>query len=306
MALFGGEIDRSALELKRTREQLARVDEKLLAAERELATLRASLPTAELTEISGGDSAAPMRARISDLQLHVSGLTAGRQTARQQIVEAIKERLRARAGVIRREATKVQRELDKHVAERGRLLAALVAHEGCPYVADLTPAGREEVIIGARHVVVVNGTPPPARSVQLQAQIDRLLNEARAIEQRRISLGGQINGGNLEELLKAAHAEELVPPGDSVIRAWYETAFAQLEQEWAHIVAHDLPEARRASGIRLRGDEPAPVPTRSFTFAWDQLGQVDLKGCKAQQALYQRAYGKPAALPAPSLAPEAA
>jgi hypothetical protein len=183
---------------------------------------------------------------------------------------------KARAGEFLKPAAKLEGELRKHRARTIELLKELESHTSCKYIVDVN-AGADILLDSAgRESVFRRGSRPAPKSFEYEAEINRLLAQASAVEARAQAAtdGGQVAGETLDELLKVAADIERLAPMEAAIRAWFEQASAKAEAEWA-VTAMDYAGVNTSDG-RF---QPAPAHDSVFTVCWDADGNLVQSRC---------------------------
>ena len=125
MSLIQSEENKCLSTLRKLQDARAKLETEALADEAKLRELRASLGAAELSALLEGADAGPVRRQIADLEAKLAGSEAARPQLLTRIRAAIIALGQARAEPVRKQAAKLQKEYEVHVAETARLLKTL-------------------------------------------------------------------------------------------------------------------------------------------------------------------------------------
>jgi hypothetical protein len=259
MSLIQSEENRCLSTLRKLQDARAKLETEALADEAKLRELRASLGAAELSALLEGADAGPVRRQIADLEAKLAGSEAARPQLLTRIRAAIIALGQARAEPVRKQAAKLQKEYEVHVAETARLLKTLEVHSGARWEMALRP------IIPPGTSYAPNELPvsPPPVSMRMGAEIQALLAKADQIEAAGAqNHGGRISGATLADLLNCCGSIEQLAPTRASIEAWYSAATARADADWSRTM-EDYPNGG------------APGREVSFALAWTADGSVD-------------------------------
>lgn len=268
--LFSSSIDKAAGELRKLCEARGELESKTVAAETELAALRAGSGETELNAILDGIDIAPQRARIAVLDAQLAGLNNARPALLARIAAAWKALQTARAEALRGEARKLQTKLAEHVSERDRLRAALQSHEEAEYVANLVPRSETISLVG-----VPDGPVIVPKSMRLAEEIRSKLTEADRLANKPAPLNGSIAGNTLAELLAVCDNLDLIAPTKAAIEAAHVEMQAAADAAWERHSREDFP----------RGEAPqASERLTVFTISWRD-GAIDRRQSRWENAI---------------------
>ena len=168
-----------------------------------------------------------------------------------------------KADAVRKEAAKLQAKLDTHLAERGKLLAALEDFAVCKFEVACRP------IIPPGQVFISGDTakmPPVPLALRMEWEVKKLLADADRIEgsATQNTEGGRVSGSTLGDLLAVCENPQLLTPARAAIEAWYADVTARADTAWANTMED-----------YLRGGGPAPWREVVYTLVWDADGNID-------------------------------
>jgi len=280
--MFNSAVEKTREELQRLQATRVSLEDREQKARAELAKLRAGLGESELDALLNGGDATATRRKLSELEIELEAVS-GAQAALIGRIESVLKRLnRERAGELREQAAKLQKALDKHNEEAGRLLGKLQEHEGCPYspLADSEEAIRG-IILSTRGTVAANPHVAPVavpKSRRLRGEIEALLRQADAIEKRPVNRGGAVSSPDLDGLLAIARNPEAIDPTEAEIRAWFAETSARAAEAWERGCREDY----------AHGQAPTEHTTM-FTLAWTAAGRIDRRQSGAVNDVIHRA-----------------
>lgn len=283
MALFGNGVDRGVQALKDLHVTRVKLESSISDREKELLELRAGATSeTALQNFMAGEAVdeqgfpVSARGRAGAIENKLADLIAARPALCRRIRGAIQELGKARAGEFRKQAAKLQGELDKHLARSAELLGALEQHSRIKYAPDRVLNGDVLTDASGRESLFRRGSVPAPRSQELASEIAMLHRKAEAAEARAQAAtdGGQVSGENLESLLAVCADVERLAPTEAAVRAWFEQASAKAEAEWA-ATAMDYAGVNTSDG-RF---QPAPAHDSVFTVCWDADGNLVQSRC---------------------------
>jgi hypothetical protein len=205
---FNHGIFNSAPDLRRFQEVRDRLEAALLDDQAKLAELRGGIADSELSALVDGSDPAPLRQDIAALEQGLTAKRAALPKLQEKIREGIRAQAHAAAEVIRKEASKKERELETYAKERGQLIEALQSFTGCRWQVEAWDSRMPFLTAGA-----VPTFPGVDRGVALSAEIRAMRSRADSIEEQagRDMEGGQCAGRSLEELLSKTAPFPLAP-----------------------------------------------------------------------------------------------
>lgn len=261
MALFGSGIDKAAATVRGLHEQRQKLAGRAAALQARLRELQARDGDAILAELLQDDSAEVGKTRLTIVALEgqLQDLDIGQAALVRKLHVAIGAWASARATVPRESAGRLRTQFADHEKETLRLLDLLAKHEGRFTLTGPPPAPVGKGVVAGPIAVQI------PKSTQIAQQIRRLEDEANAIEaapKNRAAKGHQVEGGDLEAILKACSDPELVAPLEAYIRAWYsETSSRPAANYYRHDEEYYGPQV--------------PAGRRNYVLHWDSNSQID-------------------------------
>ncbi len=290
MALLSNPIDKAAAELGKLRSARERLECQQTADRAKLTELRAAQGDAEVAELLGtrpskephtlatlvGD-ARSIQFEIMEIEARIQGRSVATPKLLARIREALKVHARARAEVLLKQAAKLREKYDAHQAETARLLTALQAHAGCPYEMRLllTPPPGSVFVPHALPQIV-----PKYR--QMEVEINKLLNEAAAIEAQaeKQGQGGTVTGLSFDDIVKAI-GDNPMAPTIAEVTAWHVEALERSRNEW-----------EQGIGATINGARPPYDPDWFFSLTWSAEAVIDRQKSTCINRQNRRDYGQ--------------
>lgn len=266
MGLFSKSTDKCLEVLRDFHAAREKLEARMIEASSELARLRVSDGDGEraLDSFLAGAQATG-QAREAMLEGELDDLRRARTALLRRIRAAITELGAARAAVIRKPVSKLQKELDAHKAERQRLLNALQDFTQERYWPQERPFGLSGY--DARGVEISftpTETLPTPIWMQWQEKIDAIEAEAARVEQFATAAvnGGHLQAVEIADLLKLGDDVERIAPLRRAIEAWVTSA---------------IPRAKAGLEMRMVGCNwpPPDIQTIQFVLSWDADGNID-------------------------------
>lgn len=267
MTFFKTTREKDQKDLGNLHAQRARLSDRSLAVQVELAALRNISGEAILDEqLQDDNDAAARRAerrrREADLEAEYKDISAALKALVGRIVTAIIEVAKQRAAVRRAEADKLGKDLDRHEAETKRLQDALEAHAETIYGV-LVPAAAPP---GVPRQAVSWRLP---KSVQMAQKIAGLRTQADQIE--RAAVYGiertSIEAPDLDGLLLGTHDIEILAPTEGEIREWFAAVQQRPAAHWGTWNEQDYglqPEGPRVYHLEFCRGVIDPIASKSI------------------------------------------
>lgn len=172
--------------------------------------------------------------RIGELKTELENLVITRPQLLKRLEDALRSANVAKAGELRKLAAKVEKEFQAHRSESERLLGLIQAHEGVRFIPDRVALSYQPYTLGGQKATSAGESSAPlnTKSDEFAWQIQKLLTEAAAIENRLVNAGGVAQAENLEGLLAAVAAVEDIAPTERAVRSWYAEAVISGENEY--------------------------------------------------------------------------
>jgi hypothetical protein len=268
MPLLGNEESKCATALEKLQAARAKLEAEAIADQDRVEELRAKLGDAEADALLGQGDAGDIQREIATLEAKAAGRDAARPRLLLRIRGALKDLARAKAAPLREKARKLQAKLDAHLAERGKLLAALKDFSGCDWKISIQPVLAPGQAYAPGDPVKY---PPAPHSARMEGEIKTLLAQAGRLEDQAAdaSKGGRISGATLAELLAVCNDTEKLAPTRASIEMWYSAATRRADAAWAETLL-DYP-----------GSQIKPSRELVYSLVWDADGRIDAKASTA-------------------------
>ncbi len=282
MALFGTSADKQLEALRGLHGDRIRLADKISALEVELQKLRGDDGGERALDAFLAGAPATDAARAQAVEQELSDLRGARQALCKRIRAAILDLGKTRGAGLRKQARKLESELEKHLERLGELRRQLEEFSEARWCIQTLPDDAEVLMQPSGTPMTLYRTPPPfPKSSQLQAEISRLNSEAAAIEERARwnTEGGQAGATSLDELLAIAADPERLAPLPAALTAWFEQATARAAEEWEETAR----EYTRGADSRT-GKPFTVVPQHAVDYVvyWDSNGEIDMARSSAK------------------------